>query len=364
MILMVLMTPSPANAVPQDRTFPNLSLEFVEAVQIPQPERDKMAELSVGNLSAIAYDRQRDRFYALSRTSPARLYTLALHLPAQESAGIPSAETERVTLLSSSDRSSQPEVSFAPEAIALSPKQSVFVSGRQVLPDTTLPFLCEYDLETGNQKRCLDLPKRYLPNADTSAPELMPLGFASLTLVPGGGGGASIDPFPLFTATEFALPQDLPSESPPEFNLSAAPVKSRWLQYLFNVGDRPFQIAEYAYPLDALPNRGLEAILALGQSGQFLSLERSHTPATNLARLYQVSFSGAMDTSRVDSLLNNRVVKPLKKKLLFDLGRLNLPLGNLSGMTLGSYLPNGDQSLILVGDDRLLIFSLSGKMFR
>jgi hypothetical protein len=55
----------------------------------------------------------------------------------------------------------------------------------------------------------------------------------------------------------------------------------------------------------------------------------------------------------VDSLLktNPQTIKPVQKKLLFDLRKLDVLLDNIEGLTLGSSLPGGDRSLILISDN-------------
>src|SRR5919199_1147453 len=65
----------------EERTFLNLSLNFLGEYQLPKMN---FKDTPVGGLSAITYDRQRDRFYALSddrsQYAPARFYTLQLIL--------------------------------------------------------------------------------------------------------------------------------------------------------------------------------------------------------------------------------------------------------------------------------------------
>lgn len=78
----------------------------------------------------------------------------------------------------------------------------------------------------------------------------------------------------------------------------------------------------------------------------------------NTIKLYEVDLSEATNISDIPSL--NAVseaelanIRPAQKRLLLDLNDLGLGngLNNIEGITFGSKLPNGLQSLILVGDD-------------
>jgi hypothetical protein len=357
-LVLLLASGDAAYAYSRDRVFRNLSVEFIGSANLPQPTLENGR---VENFSAITYDRQRDRFYALavsqSETAPPDLITFKIAFHSDEQSFKPTVQLEQVTPLKAAQPQSNLKRLLKPQAIALGPENTVFISGQAIDLDRKPPFVCEFDLDTGSQRSCLDLPNRYLPTAQE--PEAVdaqdadsPISFTALTLVPGGIGNAGIDPFPLFAATEFPLPQDRDASS------SDAIPKNRWLQYLFNSGDRPFLIAEYAYPLDPLPANALEDILALGQSGHFLSLEQAIDNNHSHSRLYQVAVSGAMDTSRLNSLKGLSKLKPLRKKLLLDLDTLDALPDNLTGMTLGPALSDGSQSLILLSGDRLLVLHL------
>jgi len=46
-----------------------------------------------------------------------------------------------------------------------------------------------------------------------------------------------------------------------------------------------------------------------------------------------------------------RSLRPVTKRLVFDLDTLNIVLDNVEGMTFGPRLPDGRRTLILVSDD-------------
>jgi hypothetical protein len=340
----------------QNRVFLDLSLDFLGEYQLPLIN---FLDTPIGGLSAITYDRQRDRFYALSddrsQLAPARFYTLKLtrNPTNSEKIGIQKIDVESVTFLTDKDGQTYPKGAIDPEGIALTPQQTVFISSSGSASDRVAPSVQEFDLKTGQLRTSLPIPERYLPNAGDEKQQPRGVkdtnGFASLTLNPTGSSRATGEPINLFTATESDLAQDLdPLGSEKES-------KSRLLHYLIGYGPSVL-ISEYLYQLDPTPSgansNGLVELLAIDQGGHFLSLERSRGSTGFNARIFQMTAAGATDTERIASLkgvLNG--IRPVKKKLLLDLNELGIPLDNLEGMTLGPRLSDGTQSLLLVSDD-------------
>lgn len=362
----------------EDRIFLDLSLDFLGEYRLPKMQFD---ETTVGGLSGIVYDRQRDRLYAISddrsEQNPARFYTLKLNLkPAATSPDslISSIEVEKVTLLKDINGELFAKGTLDPEGIVLTPRHSVFVSSEGVSRDGVDPFINEFDLETGQQRSTLPIPQRFLPKADGSVGIRDNQGFEPLTLsAVGFASGQQLEPFRLFTATESAIAQDLP----PNFPLDTLPPVSapvRFLHYL--IGEETSSnllISEHIYLLDEPPantkNNGLTEMLVLDQGGHFLSLERSFGATGFGAKLFQMATGGATDTSKFDAFQGNiGGVTPIYKERLLDLAELGIPLDNLEGMTLGPQLPDGTQTLLLVSDDnfndlqatQFLLFRLRG----
>lgn len=360
MVLIFLTACSPPQAVAKDRTFLDLSLEFLSEYELPKLTFDR---LPVGGLSAIAYDRQgadqstnpEYRFYALSddpsEFGDARFYTLKLALssPAPGTFTIKKVTLEGVTYLTDANGKPFGWAGINPEGLALSPRNSLFIASEGVTHRGIPPTVAEFDLETGKMRRSLPIPQRYLPETENAQEQqrgvLDNLGFESLTLDPESFSPGGIDPFRLFTAIESPLAQDRDPEHITNLRL---------LHYL--IVDKASQlVSEHFYSLDPAPLtilNGLTELVALGQGGHFLSLERSFGLSGYSGRVYQVAIGSATDTSRIVSLKGNvTTVEPLKKKLLFDLSTLGIPLYNLEGMTLGPKLPDGSQTLLLVSDD-------------
>jgi len=94
-------SPSQARTAEQ-RTFLDLSLDFLGEYQLPKMT---FKDTPVGGLSALTYDRQQNKFYALSddrsQFAPARFYTLGLSLKRADTGeiGIDKVDVEDVTFI-------------------------------------------------------------------------------------------------------------------------------------------------------------------------------------------------------------------------------------------------------------------------
>ena len=366
--LLILITSCASPVLAQERIFLGISLDFLGEYQLPKMN---FLDTPVGGLSAITYDRRRDRFYALSddpsQFAPARFYTLKLTLNSTDSEkiGIQKIDIESVTFLTDKDSKTYPKGTIAPEGIALTPQKTVFISSG------VAPAVQEFDINSGQMLQSIPIPERYFPDAANEKERTKGIqdnsAFKSLTFNPTGTIPTSGEPIRLFTATESALVQDL---DPPSEEKGT---KSRFLHYLIGYGP-PVLISEYFYPLDPTPtgaiSNDLVELLAVDQGGHFLSLERSKGSLGFNGRIFQMATGGATDTSRIASLKGSlNGIKPIQKKLLLDLNELGIPLDNLQGITLGPRLPDGTQSLLLVSDDnfsddqvtQFLLFRLKAK---
>lgn len=360
----------------EERLFLDLSLDFLGEYRLPADT--VFEDTPVRGLSALAYDRQGDRFYVLSddrsEFAPARFYTMKLNL-SQEAGevAIAGVEIEKVTTLLGEDGEPFAQGTIDPEGLALSPRQTVFISSEGVASDGIPPFIDEFDLATGEWQQHLPIPERYIPQTVEGQPQGVQnnLGFEALTLNPGGFSTTWLEPFRLFAATESALEQDRRSSNSDETQSSERPNYSRFLHYLIG-NELPVLIAEYLYPNDSPPLltvNGLTELVVLDQGGHFLSMEHSFGVAGAGARIFELATGGATDTSGIPKLSGDLSgIEPIRKRLLLDLADLGIPLDNLEGMTLGPQLPDGSQSLLLVSDDnfnpnqftQFLLFRLNG----
>ncbi len=355
LITIALLTLLTACNLPQvsaeDRLFLPLSLEFSGAYTLP---KTTVKETLVGGLSGLTYDRKQNLFYAVSDDrsdrAPARFYTLKLELDPTNST-IAQVVVENVTILKQEDGQPFGKNTIDPEGIALSPRDSVFISSEGVIHEGVLPFIGEFDLKTGQLRRKLPIPEAFLPDPDHP---LQPRGvqdnlaFEALTLNAQAASMKGSEPFRLFTATESSLAQD---QDLSELKQGA---KNRFLHYLVE-NDRSTLISEHLYQLDAKPtyafDQGLTELLAIDQAGHFLSLERSFGMQGFQIKIFQAASGGATDISTIESLRGSKGIAPIRKRLLMDLKDLDLSLDNLEGMTLGPLFPDGSQSLVIVSDD-------------
>lgn len=353
----------PARVTAEERMFRDFSLELVDQYIIP---KDKFQDTVVGGLSAIAYSPEQDLFYVLSddrsKRSPARFYTFQLEVRQneQQQTKIASFKPQNVTLLFDEAGKKYKQGKIDPEGLALSPRNTIYISSEGNPSKDVEPFIAEYEMATGQKLSDLRMPQRYLTEEKSQGIQENSA-FESLTI---NRTGLPQDPFRVFTATEDALLQDESLEGEDRARI-------RFLHYLVNpVGD-PIIVAEHLYLLEPAPievvSNGLTELLALRTEGYFLSLERTYGFTGAGAKIFQVIVGNATDTSNIDSLRGNiNQIQPLKKKLLFDLQDLDIYLDNLEGMTEGPRLADGSRSLVLIADDnfndeqinQLLLFKL------
>ncbi len=359
---LILLT---ACSIPQvsaeDRMFVDLSLNFLGKYELSNPivSDDKpVSQLSSLTYQVPGYGTSTDskiQFYGLSDAvttdAPAKFYTLNFNLETSESIALKDITVDGLTILK--DNQDQPllENQVYPESIAFSPRHSVFIATENLDNIKTPPLIAEYDLKTGQLKNTVPLSPFYLPqfnNSEQTQGVEPKFGFKALTISPDGFSPDGRDPFRLFTVTEKPLIQDRDSEQG---------TKLRLLHYV--IADRAsFLVSETLYLLDETSQRLVDIVAAKG--GILLSLEQSG----NTGKIYQLFTGDATDTSRIASLKGGiQNIQPVRKKILLDLKDLGIPLQKSSGMTLGSRLPDGSQSLILMGEDdnqrnQVLLFSL------
>lgn len=341
--LLLLSSCSLPQVTAEDRIFLPLALEFLGDYRLSETNFEGPR---VGGLSALAYDRAQDRFYALSddqsNQAPARFYTLALDL--DSTPRLQRVTVTGVTVLKTDRGTPYPPKGINPEGLALSPNRALFIASEGLTRQGIPPLLGKFDRETGILQQTLKLPDTYLPNgsgAEQQQGVADNLGFESLTLNPEGDR--------LFTLTETALIQDFDPED--------ATLRSRFLHYW--VGEpEPVIISEHLYPVEPAPPgtliNGAVELVALDSGGHFLGLERAYTPLVGRygAQIFQLATGGATDTTKIASFRGPlRGVQPIRKQLLLDLGELGIPLENLEGMAWGPRLPDGSQSLLLVSNN-------------
>jgi hypothetical protein len=338
------------------RIFNKLSIEYIGEYQVPDNLQFK--NTTVGGLSGLTYDRQRNRFYAVSDDrsdlSPARFYTLKLDLDTKNPDRVKFNKVDilDVTLLKQANGETYAKGTTDTEAIALTAQSSVFISSEGDRGKNIPPFINEFDLKTGKVKQALPIPQRYLPDTEGKRGIQNNLAFEGITLSPTGTLPATGEPLRMFAATESALLQDKEVAKVGD-NGKIPGAKNRWLHYL--ISDRAEIVSEHLYQLDSPPlgavEHGLSEIQSIDTSGHFLTLERSFGLTGFRVKLFQTSMAGATDTTKIASLKGSTNIQAIKKELAFDLKTLDIYIDNLEGMALGSRLPDGSQTLLLVSDN-------------
>lgn len=338
------------------RIFNKVSIEYIGEYKIPNYLRVK--DTLVGGLSGLTYDRQRDRFYAVSDDrgdqSPARFYTLKLDLDTADPKQVKfnKVDLTDVTVLKNADGQPYAPKETDTEAIAITPASSVYIASEGDRTRNIPPFINEFDLKTGRVKNSLPIPNRYLPDTEGKRGFQNNLAFEGITLSPTGTLPASGEPLRLFAVTESALIQDKAvTKVGKDGKIPGA--KNRWLHYLSS--NRPEIISEHLYQLDPPPlgalEHGLPEIQAIDTSGHFLTIERSFGLTGFRVKIFQTSMAGATDTSKIASFKGNNTIQPIKKELAFDLKQLDIYIDNLEGMAIGGKLPDGSRTLLLVSDN-------------
>ena len=303
--------------------------------------------MPVGGLSGVTYDSMLDRYHVVSDDpsgrAPARFYTLTIDLDGGRLR--PDAvEVQSVTVLRSPDGSELARLTLDPEGIALTDRETLFVSSEGQIRRGIGPFLREFRVD-GSMIRELELPGRYLPGEDGSTGPRHNLVFEGLTLTPDGRR--------VFVGMENSLVEDGPAASLESGSLS------RLLEFDAASGDL---LAEYIYPTEPVAEsstveggievNGLVEILALDQR-RLLALERSFSAGVgNTIRLFEIDLRSATNVAPIPSLRDEaHEVVPVQKRLLLDLAALGRYLDNLEGMTFGPELDDGRRSLVMVSDD-------------
>ncbi|MBD2606170.1 esterase-like activity of phytase family protein [Scytonema hofmannii FACHB-248] len=334
--------------------FNNLPINAVEITDInfigqaTLPNNLTFQNTTIGGFSGITYDPQKNLYYAISddrgQKAPARFYTLKIDLTKGKLTNGGVVPVGVTTLLNENGQKF-PTGETDTEGIALTSKDTVFISSEGDVNQLINPFIKEFSLSSGKEITTLAIPQKFLPDKNGKQGIRNNLAFESLTITP--------NEKKLFTATENALIQD-GSQAKPNTSTSC-----RILQYnlLTKQLEKEFlyQTEPVAPLLDISKHfaSGLPDLLAVDNRGDFLGLERTFTGLGFYIALFQVSLEEADDIHNIESMkqADTKSIKPVQKKLLLDLRKLDVLLDNIEGLTFGSKLPDGQPSLILVSDN-------------
>jgi 3-phytase/alkaline phosphatase D len=309
---------------------PHLKLQFRGQAIVPTGTMFRAT--TVGGLSSIAYNAQRDVYYAISddpsQFQPARYYTLGLDIRDGRLTDGDVHFKDVTTFLAPDGHPYAPQ-SLDPEGLGLTRDHRLIITS-EGLPNSMIdPFIRRYSLD-GRFLGSLPLPRAFLASADHTTGVRPNLGFE----------GAGIIGHDLFTATENALYQDGPAAtltngSPSRllrYDLRTDRLKRQWVYETDPVAEPP-------NPPDQFSVNGVDDLLPIDHR-RLIAMERSFSvgaPGTgNKIKLYEVKL-GRSPFAR--------------KSLLLNLDDLGIPLDNVEGIIWGPRLRDGRRSLVLVSDN-------------
>lgn len=332
-------------------------IDLIDNTTIPYNKKYK--DTTVGGLSGISYNQQSHKWVLISddrsEHNPSRFYEANINYNQHGFKKIRFKDVHELTQPNGSSYINKNQYNQSPDNIVADPESI------RVDPLTNhLWYTSEGDRSLGlnpfirqattNGTFISELPIHKPLKMDTDNKQ----GFRNNMALE--GSTFSADGQSYWTAMEGPLLQD---DTLPTIDTGA---NARITQY-----DRQGNVlAEYAYPLDALPkkpgknkdaNNGITEILAVNDH-EFLALERASVQTkdgtyNNYVKVYKYRTDGATNIKNMSSL-KNRNIQPLKKELVTSLNKSELKhIDNVEGISFGKKLPNGHNTIVLVADNNL-----------
>ena len=331
-------------------------LKFLSEYDVPHNLQFK--NTTVGGLSGIDYDKMKNVYYLISddrsAINPARFYTAKIKF---SSSKIDSVEFVEVTTLLNAEGKAYPNSKQDskhtpdPEALRYNPitHQMIWSSeGERIVraKDTVLENPAVTMISTdGKYIYTFPLPKNMLMHATEKGPRQNGV-FEGLTFA---------DNYKtLFVNVEEPLYEDGPRAEVIDNNATVRILK-------FDMASKKC-VAQYAYKLepiaheaitkDAFKINGIPDILSIGKN-KMLVMERSFSTGNMVCtiKIFEADITNATNILNVHSVLDNKNITKVKKKLLLNMDDLGIYTDNVEGMTFGPDLPNGHKSLIMVVDN-------------
>jgi hypothetical protein len=323
------------------------------------PHNSQFKNTTIGGLSGIDYDKDKDVFYLISddwsQINPARFYTAKIFLTEK---GINSIAFLNVTQFLRPDGSvypgskQDPYHTADPEAIRYNALKKNFVwtsegerlitKDSQVLVEPAIRIINEQ----GKQTDSFPLPSQTHMYATEKGLRRNGV-FEGLSFADGYSN--------LYVSIEEPIYED--------GGRAGLGDTAAWIRVLKYDAEKKIQLAQYAYKIDPVVRmpqpangfkiNGVSEILEAGKN-QLLFVERSFStgPTTDCnIRVYLGNVSKATNIAGVSSLQALKTFKPIKKRLVFNMDKLGMYIGNVEGVTFGPLLPNGNRTLIFVVDN-------------
>lgn len=313
---------------------------------------------TVGGLSGIDYNPQKDEYYCISddrsNINPARFYTANIVIKANKIDTVVFTDVQFLRTPSGDtfpDYYKNPKQSVDPESLRINPNKNYFVwtsEGERMITkkDTVLvnPAITIMDVK-GNFIDTFRLPENLIMRPNSFGPR-------QNGVLEGMSFGNKYKD--LYVSVEEPLYEDGP--------LVETFAQKTWLRFFkFNV-DTKTNVEQYAYmpekidslpkPLSAFKINGISEMMYIGNK-QFLVVERAFSTGRQKCtiKIFLANASKASNIKDVPSLLLDAPAYPMTKKLLFNFDNVDQFIDNVEGITLGPVLPNGHQTIVLVVDN-------------
>jgi hypothetical protein len=337
------------------------SLKFVNEYEIPYNQDFKGT--TIGGLSGIDYDSEKDLYYLISddrsAINPARFYTAKILLNAK---GIDTVQwIATYNMLQSNgtvypNSKQDPAHTPDPEAIRYNARKKELVwtsEGERIVRGNSVvlenPAITRITTE-GKYIDTFPLPANLIMHATEKGPRQN-----------GVLEGLTFDKNfkTLYVNVEEPLYEDGP-------RADVVP-NNAWIRiYQYDVASKK-NTAQYAYhlepiaypatPVEAFKINGVPDIYAIGNN-QLIVIERSFSsgrlPCT--LKIYAADLNSSEDIKENTAIQINPVAKPIKKKLLLNMDDLKIYTDNIEGVTFGPTLPNGHRTLLFVSDNNFASF--------
>lgn len=324
------------------------SVEFLSEYTLPPGMR--FQDACVGGLSAIAYDTVGDRYFALSDSRrDARLFTLDVDV-GETSEGQPeitAVKLETVVRLLTREGEPYPDGRVDPEGLVLTGDGEAFISSEGDAEKSVPPFVDLIDVGDGSYLQSAAIPLAFRPRheAGVQVRGVRPnLGFESLALSP--------DRRHLYVASESSLAQDTPAGD-------KVPAGTRLFARLlhYQLDEVPRLESQLLYPLEQPAGEvvvhGLVELQPLDDDGRLLAMERTFGYDVGMVvKLFELDLGRTLDEVDRSTLSPAAAELPvLEKRLVLDFADLPVTLDNFEGLTFGPPLPDGGDSLLVLGDN-------------
>jgi hypothetical protein len=315
-------------------------------------------ETTVGGLSGIDYDPEKNEYYFISDDrsdkNPSRFYTAQIVINKDK--------IDTVIFLTSTflkDRNGNfypnstqdPFHTPDPEAMRYNPKTNTFFwssEGERIIkPEKTVlenPAVSIINPQ-GNFIDTFQLPSQLLMSAREQGPRQNGV-FEGLTFLD--------DYKSLLVSVEEPLLQDGPAAGTGDSSGIIRMIK-------FNIESKK-PVAQYAYKIDPVAHapitagafkiNGISDILSIGNS-QLLVVERSYSTGrlSCTIKVYLADLARAENIQNIETLQAEKGIKLIHKKLLLDTDNLGIFIDNIEGVTFGPTLSNGKKSLLFIADN-------------